>query len=224
MARLRVLDEAAAEAAAVAEHLESERRATAACSSRSTLAFCSSWCSSLEAVHLWASSTTCLCARLSSPAFATPYWSASSTTDSSSLPWRMRAGSPGIGSVVCDDDIAQPPATLTHGSAAEHCVDCEKRLALTATTAPPGRFELPTVGLEGRCSIQLSYRGVAPEGRLVGVAGFEPTTTSTQSSCTTRLCDTPLRAAQRSTRLGGRQGAGRAGNPPLGKGRLPRGV
>jgi hypothetical protein len=30
------------------------------------------------------------------------------------------------------------------------------------TLAPPGRFEHPTVGLEGRCSIQLSYGGWAP--------------------------------------------------------------
>ena len=26
-------------------------------------------------------------------------------------------------------------------------------------SAPPERLELPTVGLEGRCSIQLSYEG-----------------------------------------------------------------
>ena len=49
-----------------------------------------------------------------------------------------------------------------------------------------GRFELPTHCLEGSCSIQLSYR------RLVGVVGFEPTTTRSQSECATRLRYTPI--------------------------------
>ena len=35
--------------------------------------------------------------------------------------------------------------------------------------------------------------GARPEDGSVGEAGFEPTTTSTQSSCTTRLCDSPRR-------------------------------
>ena len=50
-----------------------------------------------------------------------------------------------------------------------------------------GRFELPTHCLEGSCSIQLSYR------RLVGVVGFEPTTTRSQSECATRLRYTPVK-------------------------------
>ena len=37
--------------------------------------------------------------------------------------------------------------------------------------APPGRFEHPTVGLEGRCSIQLSYGGGACAAYAAGASG-----------------------------------------------------
>ena len=65
-------------------------------------------------------------------------------------------------------------------------------------------FEPATVGLEDRCSIQLSYRRLVtgrlrlrrrgprrqPE-HLVGVEGFEPPTLCSQSRCATRLRYTP---------------------------------
>ncbi len=54
--------------------------------------------------------------------------------------------------------------------------------------ARPAGLEPATLGLEGRCSIQMSY------GRrtlLVGVEGFEPPTPCSQSRCATRLRYTP---------------------------------
>ncbi len=46
-------------------------------------------------------------------------------------------------------------------------------------------LEPATLGLEGRCSIRLSYK------RLVGVEGFEPPTFCSQSRRATRLRYTP---------------------------------
>ena len=75
--------------------------------------------------------------------------------------------------------------------------------------ARPGRLELPTAGLEGRCSIQLSYgRFDVYQGfsgpqilsdrqnpihglDLVGATGFEPATPCSQSRCSTRLSYAP---------------------------------
>ena len=91
--------------------------------------------------------------------------------------------------------------------------------ALPTELHPPlarlGGLEPPTNGLEGRCSIQLSYRRSLPDpsrvetdlrlavstDRLsksiriheVGVRGFEPPTTSTQNWCATRLRYTPIK-------------------------------
>ena len=48
-------------------------------------------------------------------------------------------------------------------------------------------IEPATPGLEGRCSIQLSYKRYN-----IGVEGFEPTTLCSQSRCATKLRHTPL--------------------------------
>ena len=64
--------------------------------------------------------------------------------------------------------------------------------------ARPPRIDRGTGGLEGRCSIQLSYgRGARTSdarGGLVGETGFEPATSSSQSWRTTRLCYSPKEA------------------------------
>ena len=63
--------------------------------------------------------------------------------------------------------------------------------------ARPAGLEPATYGLEGRCSIRLSYGRIpSPSARgfktvvygsVVGAAGFEPTTLCSQSRCATRL-------------------------------------
>ena len=61
-----------------------------------------------------------------------------------------------------------------------------------------------TLGLEGRCSIQLSYgRLLLPDGQghqseefLVGAVGFELTTTWSQTRCATGLRYAPTKLAE----------------------------
>src|SRR5262245_13292580 len=53
-------------------------------------------------------------------------------------------------------------------------------------------IEPPTYGLEGRCSIRLSYwREARRIAANIGVRGFEPPTPCAQGRCATRLRYTP---------------------------------
>ena len=62
------------------------------------------------------------------------------------------------------------------------------------TLARPAGFEPATLGLEGRCSIRVSYgrpKRYPAQQILVGVEGFEPPTSCSQSRRATRLRYTP---------------------------------
>jgi hypothetical protein len=68
------------------------------------------------------------------------------------------------------------------------------QLANTQLARPAG-LEPATPGLEGRCSVRLSYgRSVVPTALVTGMVGverFELPTHCSQSSCATRLRYTP---------------------------------
>ncbi len=61
-------------------------------------------------------------------------------------------------------------------------------------------FEPVTLGLEGRCSIRMSYRRILL--RVVGVEGFEPPTSCSQSRRATRLRYTPNPVTEKPTVTG----------------------
>ena len=79
-------------------------------------------------------------------------------------------------------EVAGPPGAptlvLLHGLAATGRLNWAPAVPALNGARPPG-LEPGTVGLEIRCSVQLSY------GRMVGVAGFEPAARSTQSYAST---------------------------------------
>ena len=63
------------------------------------------------------------------------------------------------------------------------------------------RFELPTLCLEGRCSIHLSYRRIMSiASGTIGEVGFEPTTSCSQSKRANQAA--PLPANRRQKELG----------------------
>ena len=55
-------------------------------------------------------------------------------------------------------------------------------------------FEPLTYGLEGRCSIHLSYWREPEMVQAIGARGFEPPTPCTQGRCATRLRYAPSRS------------------------------
>ena len=64
----------------------------------------------------------------------------------------------------------------------------------TLVMARPAGLEPATLGLEGRCSIRLSYGRMQAADRInrvVGAEGFEPPTLCSQSRCATRLRHAP---------------------------------
>ncbi len=70
-----------------------------------------------------------------------------------------------------------------------------KAQVITAGLAPQAGLEPATPGLEGRCSIQLSYWSLyRPLLRQVGARGFEPPTPCAQGRCATRLRYAPIEA------------------------------
>src|SRR5204862_7683666 len=92
----------------------------------------------------------------------------------------------GVSEGICTPDPRGHNPVLCHLSYTHHVsLDCSIVLAFPPRQARQKGFEPLTHGLEGRCSIQLSYW----RGRLVdvGASRFERPTTCSQGRCATRL-------------------------------------
>jgi len=121
--------------------------------------------------------------------------------------------------------LAKPPVPLVaiqRRAGHEHIVttagyvkqaeDIKGTIGLAFGPLPP-RFLAAVQKRLGQGAGQANGKGGKTRGKRVGEAGFEPATTSTQSSCTTGLCDSPGNEGSLASRSGCAYGASEARSP-----------